>query len=162
REIRANIAAMRAAGARVEYYAVDVADRARFGRLLDSLYSRHGHIDGVVHGAGVIEDKLVGDKTPASFERVVRPKVAGALPLIETLQPETLKFLVFFSSVSARYGNRGQCDYAAANEILNKLALWLNSRWPSRVVSINWGPWQSPRGMVGAQLAERFAQSGVP
>ena len=47
------------------------------------------------------------------------------------LRPETLRFLVFFGSVSGRFGNRGQADYAAASEILNKLAHDLDRRWPS-------------------------------
>src|SRR4029453_636672 len=88
-------------------------------------------------------------------------QVGGGLALVLKPRPETLKFFALFSSVSARYGNRGQCDYAAANEILNKLAVSLTRRWPGRGVSINWGPWESANGMVGAELAERFAEAGV-
>src|SRR5262249_53304340 len=148
-------------GATVEYHAVDVADAAAFGSLLDDVLARFGRIDGVVHGAGIIEDKLVRDKTIESFERVLRPKVAGALTLMARLRPETLKFLVLFSAVSARYGNRGQCDYAAANEILNKLAASWSRSGSARVVSINWGPWESSGGMVSAELAQKFAEAGV-
>jgi acyl transferase domain-containing protein/NAD(P)H-dependent flavin oxidoreductase YrpB (nitropropane dioxygenase family) len=161
REARANIAAIRRAGAIVEYHAVDVGDRDQFAALTGDVYARLGRIDGVIHGAGIIEDRLIRDKTPQSVARVLQPKVAGALTLASALKPESLKFLVFFSSVSARYGNRGQSDYAAANEVLNKLAASLSRRWPARVVSINWGPWDSPNGMVSAALAERFAEAGV-
>ena len=62
--------------------------------------------------------------------------------LAAKLRSESLKFMFFFSSVAARYGNRGQCDYAAANEVLNKLSVWLTARWPGRVASLNWGPWE--------------------
>jgi len=161
REIRENVAAMRAAGATVEYHVADVADAHAFGTVIDDLYARLGRIDGVVHGAGVIEDKLIRDKTIESFDRVVNPKVRGAVTLATRLRPETLSFMFFFSSVSARYGNRGQCDYAAANEVLNKLAGWLNQRWSARVASLNWGPWESTGGMVSAELAKRFADAGV-
>ncbi len=164
RETRTQLAAMEAAGARVEYVQVDAGEEAAFTAALEAVYARHGRIDGVIHGAGVIEDKLLADKTPESFERVLRPKVNGALALARTLRPDGLRFLALFSSVSARYGNRGQCDYAAANETLNKLAGWLARRWPStRVVSLNWGPWQASArgGMVSAELAARFAEAGV-
>ncbi|MGE5755361.1 MAG: KR domain-containing protein, partial [Planctomycetaceae bacterium] len=60
---------------------------------------------------------------------------------------EPPRFAAFFSSVAGRFGNRGQADYAAANEVLNKLALWLERRWTGRVVSMIWGPW-SGVGMV--------------
>ncbi|MFQ5490432.1 MAG: SDR family NAD(P)-dependent oxidoreductase, partial [Phycisphaerae bacterium] len=161
REMRANLAAMREAGATVDYRPVDVSDSAAFAAALDDIYAQYGRIDGAIHGAGLIEDKRVCDKTPESFARVMNPKVNGALVLAHKLRSESLRFLVFFSSVSGRYGNKGQCDYAAANEVLNKLAVWLNARWPGRVTSLNWGPWESSGGMVSAELAKQFAQAGI-
>ncbi|MES1258548.1 MAG: SDR family NAD(P)-dependent oxidoreductase, partial [Acidobacteriota bacterium] len=161
REIRGHLKAIAATGARVEYHAIDVGEATAFGDFLEGIYQRFGRLDGAIHGAGVIEDKLVRDKTGESFDRVMRPKVQGALTLCRGLRPEQLRFLAFFSSVSARYGNRGQGDYAAANEVLNKLAAWLNPRWPGRVVSFDWGPWETRNGMVTAELADRFAAAGV-
>jgi hypothetical protein len=70
-----------------------------------------------------------------------------------------LRFAAFFSSVAGRFGNRGQGDYAAANEALNKLALWLDRRWPCRVVSVIWGPW-SGVGMV-SDLEGHFGRRGL-
>ncbi|PPC86942.1 MAG: erythronolide synthase, partial [Methylocystis sp.] len=57
RQIRDNIAAMRSAGAQVEYHALDIRDGGAFGRLIDSIYDRYSRIDGVLHGAGVIDDR---------------------------------------------------------------------------------------------------------
>jgi hypothetical protein len=117
-------------------------------------------LDGVIHGAGIIEDKLIEEKTPDSFMRVFGTKVDGAFLLSRKLRPDSLKFLAFFSSVAGRFGNRGQSDYAAANEILNKLAIYLDRQWPGRVVSINWGPW-GKTGMVSAELQRQFVNRGV-
>jgi NAD(P)-dependent dehydrogenase (short-subunit alcohol dehydrogenase family) len=164
RDIRASLAAMRAAGSIVEYVAVDVNDSAAFGQAIDRVYAKYGRLDGVVHGAGITEDKLIRDKTVESFRRVLGPKVNGACTLAAKLRLDSLKFLFFFSSVSARYGNRGQADYAAANEFLNKMAQRLNRRWAARVASINWGPWAGPAdggGMVSMELAKQFAKAGV-
>jgi NAD(P)-dependent dehydrogenase (short-subunit alcohol dehydrogenase family) len=161
RDIRATLAAIRSAGATFEYHAVDVSDAAAFGGLIDRLYAAYGRIDGVIHGAGVTEDKFVHDKTVDSFRRVLAPKIIGGMTLARKLRPDTLKFLFFFSSVSARYGNRGQADYAAANDVLNALAQWLNRRWPARVASLNWGPWESTGGMVSPELAKQFAKAGI-
>jgi NAD(P)-dependent dehydrogenase (short-subunit alcohol dehydrogenase family)/acyl carrier protein len=161
RDIRATLGAIRAAGASVEYHIVDVADAASFGALIDALYTRLGRLDGVIHGAGVTEDKFLADKTVESFDRVLRPKIDGAFTLAARLRLDALKFLTFFSSVTARYGNRGQSDYAAANEVLNKLARWLNHRCQARVTALNWGPWESTGGMVSPELAKQFAKAGV-
>ena len=66
---------------------------------------------------------------------------------------------MFFASVAGRFGNRGQSDYAAANEVLSKLAIHLDRRWPGRVVSIAWGPW-STIGMV-SELEQHLGQRGL-
>ena len=159
REIRRNLEALVRTGARAEYCSVDVRDDEAFGRFLDDCYARFGRIDGVIHGAGIIEDRMILDKSPDSFDDVFDTKVNSAFTLAFKLRPETLRFLVFFSSVSGSFGNTGQCDYAAANEVLNKLALYLDSRWPTRVVSINWGPWET--GMVTPELKRQFAKRGL-
>ena len=109
----------------------------------------------------MIEDKLILDKTPESFDRVFDTKVASAFVLSRKLRPENLKFLIFFSSVAGRFGNRGQGDYAAANEVLNKLAVCLDRAWPARVVAMNWGPWDTGAGMVSDELRKQFNQRGV-
>ena len=160
REVRASLERMRAAGARVEYMTCDVRDAAAFGDLIDGIYERHGRLDGAIHGAGVIEDRLVRDKDADSLERVVATKAGSARTLVGRLRPEGLRFLVLFSSVSGRFGNRGQADYAAASEVLNKLAQELDRRWASRVVAINWGPWAAA-GMVSPEVARQFAERGV-
>jgi NAD(P)-dependent dehydrogenase (short-subunit alcohol dehydrogenase family)/acyl carrier protein len=159
REIRDNLRAMERAGATVRYAPVDVCDEQAFGDLIEGIYRDYGRLDGVIHGAGIIEDKFIEDKTPESFDRVFDTKVRSALVLSRKLKLDELSCLVFFSSLSGRFGNRGQCDYAAANEVLNKLALSLDRRCPGRVVSINWGPWES--GMVSPELRQQFSQHGV-
>ncbi len=159
REVRRNLEALARTGARAEYFDVDVRDDHAFDLFLDTCYSRFGRIDGVIHGAGIIDDRMILDKSPDSFDNVFDTKVNSAFTLARKLRPETLRFLVFFSSVAGCFGNAGQCDYAAANEVLNKLALYLDSNWPARVVSINWGPWET--GMVTPELKRQFAKRGL-
>jgi NAD(P)-dependent dehydrogenase (short-subunit alcohol dehydrogenase family) len=160
REIRENLGALVAAGARVHYVALDVRDDEAFGALIDDVYATYGRLDGVVHGAGIIEDKLVRDKAVESFDRVLDTKTSSAFVLSRKLKPEQLRFAVFFSSVAGRFGNRGQSDYAAANEIVSKLAAYLSQRWPVRVCAIDWAPWDK-RGMVSPELKQEFIRRGV-
>ncbi len=159
REIRANLAHLRQAGARVHYCSADVRDENALAAVIEDTCRRFGGIDGVIHGAGVIQDKLIRDKTPESFDRVFGTKVDGARSLARCLRFDRLKFCVFFTSVAGRFGNRGQSDYAAANEVLGKLALELDRRGPCRVVSLAWGPW-SGIGMV-SDLEQHLGQRGL-
>jgi acyl transferase domain-containing protein/NAD(P)H-dependent flavin oxidoreductase YrpB (nitropropane dioxygenase family) len=160
REIRATLVRVRAAGARVEYQQCDVRDPVDLAWAVRSARERHGRIDAVVHGAGVIEDRFIADKTALSFDRVVATKTRPLLTLVRLLDPRALKLLLLFSSTSGFFGNPGQVDYAAANEILNRMARRLKSLWPARIVAINWGPW-SGAGMVTPEVARQFRERGV-
>jgi NAD(P)-dependent dehydrogenase (short-subunit alcohol dehydrogenase family) len=160
REIRNNLAAMEATGAAVSYVQVDVRNPRAFSNLIEEIYETYGRLDGVIHGAGIIADKLIKDKSLETFKRVLGTKTESAFILSRSLRPETLKFLVMFSSVAGRFGNPGQCDYTAANEVINKLAVYLDRRWPGKVVAINWGPWDQS-GMVSPELKKKFAQRQV-
>ncbi len=157
REVRASLEALKAAGATVRYYSVDISDAAAFGQLIDSIYET-ATIDGVIHGAGIIEDAMIKDKTLDSFERVYNTKIKGAITLAEKIRFDSLKFMYFFSSIVGRTGNSGQADYVSANEALNKLALTLKSRTSAQVASLMWGPWQA--GMAPPELEAVFASHG--
>ena len=155
REILQSIENLRRAGAKVEYHSVDVRSEDAFGGLIDRIYAEHGRLDVVIHGAGIIEDKLIRDKTPESFDRVVHTKADSAFLLSRRLRPESLQCLLLMSSVTAAFGNRGQADYAAANGIMNGLSVLLSAQWPARVVAMNWGPWGSS-GMVSEEVRQQF------
>ena len=58
------------------------------------------------------------------------------------------------------FGNKGQVDYAAANDALDKLAWWQSEHTACRVVSVDWGPWGGA-GMVHPELAREYARRGV-
>ena len=166
REVRANLADFRAAGSAAEYHSVDVTDETALTALIDDVKRRHRRIDGIVHGAGVIEDKLLVDKQSDSWSRVVDTKVIGLLLLQKLVDPAALKFFTVFSSVAGRYGNSGQSDYATANELMNRLCVALQARWGSAVAvsALCWGPWGPTKfgpGMVTAETEKKFEQRGV-
>lgn len=166
REMRANLADLAARGAAVEYIAVDVTDEAGVRDLVADVTRRLGPISGVVHGAGIIEDRLLVDKASASWSRVVETKVIGLLLLQKYLDPSALRFFTVFSSVAGRYGNSGQSDYACANELMNRACVALQQRWGGGVTvsAFCWGPWGATRfgaGMVTAATEAKFARIGV-
>jgi NAD(P)-dependent dehydrogenase (short-subunit alcohol dehydrogenase family) len=120
-----------------------------------------GPIEAVVHGAGVIADKLIAEKTDEQFDRVFATKVGGLRALLDATAQDPLRAIVVFSSVAGRFGNTGQVDYAMANEIANKVAAAeARRRGPSCLVrSIAWGPWEG--GMVAPALRAHFEKRGV-
>ncbi|MFI7354121.1 SDR family NAD(P)-dependent oxidoreductase [Streptomyces avidinii] len=167
REVRATLAALAATAASVRYHCADVTDERAVRAVVAGVRERHGRLDGIVHGAGVLRDGLLRDKQPADFDAVFTTKVAGARHLAAAAAEHgswpAPRFLALFGSVAGVYGNRGQCDYAAANDALDGLAhAWAES-FPGRVLSVDWGPWAAQAGgMVTPELERAYARRGIP
>lgn len=161
REIRSTIEAIELAGGTAHYRTVDITDRAAVEETLESVRTEVGAITALVHGAGVLADKLIVEKTTAQFDRVFDTKVVGLRNLLDATEADELKVLCLFSSVAARTGNVGQADYAMANDVLNKVAIHERARRGERCVvkSLGWGPWAG--GMVTPALERHFEAMGV-
>ncbi|MBU2575408.1 MAG: SDR family NAD(P)-dependent oxidoreductase, partial [Elusimicrobia bacterium] len=160
REIRAQLNRFEAAGSRAVYFSVDIRDRQAVDAVVEKIIKELGPVRGFVHGAGALADKLILDKTAEQFDSVFDTKVSGLRNILAALDLPKLKLLALYSSSTARFGRAGQCDYAMANEVLNKTARLLARRLPDcRVAAFNWGPWDG--GMVNDGLKALFAKEGV-
>ncbi|MBK7415532.1 MAG: SDR family oxidoreductase [Dechloromonas sp.] len=161
REIRATLAALKAAGSEAQYVTVDVGNEAKLSAALENVRKTWGPITGLVHGAGVLADKLIAEKSDEQFDRVFDTKVSGLRALLAATAKDPLTAICLFSSVAARSGNLGQCDYAMANEVLNLVACTERARRGASCVvrAIGWGPWEG--GMVTPSLKSHFEQMGV-
>ncbi|MFM0291009.1 SDR family NAD(P)-dependent oxidoreductase [Paraburkholderia megapolitana] len=160
REVRANLDAIRTHGAKVDYLALDLGDAAATRDALAGLIDAHGPVKMLVHGAGVLADRRIVDKTAQDIEQVFAPKLDALLTLLDALDTQPPQRVLLFSSTAGYTGNAGQSDYAMANEALSKLAFRLGRRWPqTRAVSLAWGPWDA--GMVDETLKKLFADRGI-
>jgi acyl transferase domain-containing protein/thioesterase domain-containing protein len=145
-----SIQRIEAAGGEVFVVAADVADRAVMRQVVAAAEKRFGPITTAIHAAGVIDDAPLHSKNRESLQAVLRPKVTGAIALVEALRGRRLESLTFFSSSSATLGPAGQTDYVAANAFLNAYARQLAGEGiPARAVQ--WGAWQEV-GMAVAAL----------
>ena len=157
REIRASLQAIRDAGGKARYVSADVTQARDLGEKLAHAIRETGPVTGIIHGAGVLKDKHIEDKTMEDFNAVFSTKVDGLLSMLACVDPNRLRYLALFSSAAGFYGNPGQSDYAAANEVLNKFAQAFRSIHPAcKVVCFNWGPWDG--GMVSPALKRMFEQ----
>ena len=159
-EARATLRRLEAAGARIRYCRADVRDAASVAQALANVRAEVGPISGIVHGAGVLADKRIGDKTREQFDAVFGTKVDGIANLLEATRQDPLRVICLFSSIASLHGNAGQCDYAMANGVLNAVARAEAARRPDCTVkAIAWGPWDG--GMVGPALKQHFRRLSV-
>ncbi|MFK0258977.1 type I polyketide synthase [Streptomyces sp. NPDC090445] len=155
-------ARLTALGAEVTWAACDVADRDALAALLESVPADRP-LTAVVHTAAVLDDGIVDLLTPERVDRVLRPKVDGALHLHELTRHLDLSAFVLFSAAAGTLGAAGQANYAAANVFLDALARHRRAHGLA-AVSLVWGMWAEERGMAGRLTGaerERAARGGV-
>lgn len=128
---------LRAVGADVTVVCADVTNIARMADVVADIRRTHGGLHGVIHAAGVLEDRPLPEKEQSDIERVLAAKVYGTLVIDELTREDQLDLFVVFSSSSVVTGTAGQLDYVAANAFLEAFA----AAHPDRVKAIAWGAW---------------------
>jgi acyl transferase domain-containing protein/SAM-dependent methyltransferase len=149
---------LEAEGTEVQVIAADVADREQMCEALARLRERFGRVDGVIHGALVLNDGAMQLKTREAAASVLAPKVRGTLVLKELLQDADLDFFVLLSSLVSIWGGKGQVDYCAASNVQDAFAYAEQGRLARVVLSINWPAWRE----VGRAVREAIRRGERP
>ena len=160
REINHTIQKLKELAATPVYVEADISSQSAFGVSIKPIIQKYGPITGLIHGAGVLADRKLEQKSIKDFDLVYGTKIKGFRNIWKELDPSKLCHVLLFSSGAGFFGNAGQSDYAIANETLNQIAWDLQKNHPHiKVVSYNWGPWDG--GMVDENLKQLFYQRGV-
>ena len=121
-EAQEAIARLEAQGVSVHAAACDVTDRNALAALLAETATTLPPLQGIVHAAALIDDRLVRNIDADQIRSVLAPKVLGAHHLHELTRDRMLDLFVLFSSATTPFGNPGQASYVAANACLEALA----------------------------------------
>jgi acyl transferase domain-containing protein/acyl carrier protein len=166
-EKRAQIATLTQHGdcTKVEYRTMDVTDPIGVTAFINSVIEQYGSLNGIVHSAGVVNDRLIVNKTLEGFRTVISPKVFGTIHLDRATRDIKLDFFILFSSTAAVFGNAGQCDYAAGNAFMDRYAAHRNAlvqqgKRSGRTLSINWPLWADGGMSMDAATLERIRRQG--
>lgn len=154
RRIR-RVIALEAVGTKVEVVVGDAADPTSLGAALAEAERLLGPVDGIVHAAGALNDKLLDLSTPDDVSVVLGAKAFGAATLLDALTQRGGGLLLLVGSTSTLIGAAGQTAYVAANGFLDALA---GRRGVVRVVTLDFGVWA---GTGMAASAARAHQLGL-
>lgn len=114
-----------------------------------------GQINGVVHSAIALEDRLIDNMSEAMLQSALAPKVSGTAALYGAFnKEESLDFMLFFSSAQSFLCNAGQSNYAAGCTFKDAYAAYIRKQARYDVHVINWGWW----GSVGAVSSPAYRQ----
>ncbi len=136
------IQAVRQAGGEACYHEVDLTDADAVGQVVASIRDRHGRIDVLLHAAGIDISHAIADKDCREFDRVFDVKADGWFNLLHAAADVEIGATVAFSSVAGRFGNAGQTDYSAANDLLCKVtSSFRRARPGTRGIALDWTAW---------------------
>ncbi len=168
----AAVQAIEAAGGTVHYHSVNLLDADAVGAATEAAAATTGKVDLLLHAGGLEISRLLPDKEPAEYDLVFDVKADGWFNLLRGLGDTPLGAAVVFSSVAGRFGNNGQTDYSAANDLLCKSTSSFKTSRPDTLgVALDWTAWGDigmatrgsiPTVMKAAGIDMLPAAAGIP
>ncbi|MFP2932074.1 type I polyketide synthase, partial [Pyxidicoccus sp. 3LG] len=155
-EARARLEQLRARGVEVLTWRADVAQEAQVAEMLQQVERTMPPLRGLIHAAGVFEDRLLHAHQWQLFETVFAPKLSGAWNLHQLTRKVPLDFFVLYSSIASVLGMTGLSNYVAANAFLDGLARYRH-QLGLPALSVSWGLW-AETGMARRVGGQREAQ----
>ncbi len=166
------IDAVKRAGGRAHWYACDLRDGAAVARACTLVRQRTPRVNVLLHGAGLEISHFLKDKEPREFDLVFDVKADGWFNVLKGLGDIPIGATVAFSSIAGRFGNGGQTDYSAANDLLCKTTSSFRTTRPGvRGLVIDWTAWadigMASRGSIPVMMERAGidmlpAASGIP
>ncbi|HSE72848.1 MAG TPA: SDR family oxidoreductase, partial [Nocardioidaceae bacterium] len=136
------IDAVREAGGTVHYHSVDLTDADAVREAVARVRETTDRIDLLVHAAGVEVSRALPDKEAREYDVVHDVKADGWFNLLNAAGDLPIGATVVFSSVAGRFGNAGQTDYSAANDLLCKItSSFRRTRPDTRGIALDWTAW---------------------
>ncbi|MFN8130206.1 MAG: SDR family NAD(P)-dependent oxidoreductase [Solirubrobacteraceae bacterium] len=136
------IDAIQAAGGTATWHQADLTDPEQVQAAVAAALADSPRIDVLLHCAGLEISHFLPDKTQAEWDLVFDVKAHGWINLLAALRDADVGTAVGFSSIAGRFGNAGQTDYAAANDLLCKsVAAFRRDRPGTRGITIDWTAW---------------------
>ena len=159
-EIKKQLDLMITNGVDIQISRYDLSIDSQAQQLIQDIQQSDFPLAGIIHAGGMLDDKPLADMNLESWSRVINAKVIGAYYLDLYTRDIPVDFFVTYSSISAVLGSAGQCNYAAANAMLDTLMLARHEQGLAGL-SINWGPWAHVGMASSDTLSQRLIQQGI-
>ena len=158
----AAVQAVESAGGTAHYHSVDLTDADAVQKVLAQVRDTGGRVDVLVHAAGIEVSHALPDKEPREFDLVLGVKGDGLFNVLHAVGAMPLGTVVAFSSVAGRFGNVGQTDYSAANDLQAKVLSNLQRTRPDvRTLTLDWTAWGGIGMATRGSIPKIMAAAGV-
>lgn len=158
------IDAIQKSGGQATYLPCNVIDPNAVNAAVKQIIEKEGQVDVLIHAAGVEKSRKLDSKSEEEFRGINNVKATGFFNLFKALENEKQlpKAIVNFGSVAGRFGNTGQTDYSAANDLLSRLTSAFRHQYPEiQVVTIDWGAWAEVGMASRGHIPELMKRAGI-
>ncbi len=156
------IQSVREAGGEACYHSVDLTDPGAVADVVADIRDRHGRLDVLLHAAGLEISHAIADKDQHEFDLVFDVKSDGWFNLMHAAGDMPIGATVVFSSVAGRFGNVGQTDYSAANDLLCKFTSSFRTARPGmRAIALDWTAWGGLGMATRGSIPKVMAMAGI-
>jgi NAD(P)-dependent dehydrogenase (short-subunit alcohol dehydrogenase family)/acyl carrier protein len=136
------IESIEAHGGTVHYQSVNLLDGDAMAAAMSKVREISGKVDLLLHAGGLEISRRLPDKERSEYDLVFDVKADGWFNLLNGLGDTPIASTVVFSSVAGRFGNNGQTDYSAANDLLCKHTAAMRAGDSGTLgVAIDWTAW---------------------
>ncbi|MEM9514499.1 MAG: SDR family NAD(P)-dependent oxidoreductase, partial [Actinomycetota bacterium] len=158
----ASLQAIERSGGTAHYHQVDLRDPEAMGGVMRRIVETSGSVDALIHAGGLEISKSMPDKSPEEYDLVFDVKADGWFNLIHGLTGTDLGSVVVFSSIAGRFGNAGQPDYSAANDLLCKQSSSISALHEGAFgVAIDWTAWGDIGMATRGSIPQIMAVAGI-
>jgi len=158
----AAVQAVERAGGSAHYHCFDLTDPTATEKVMAEVRDTSGRVDVLLHAAGVEISHALPDKEPHEFDLVLGVKADGLFNVLHAAGDLPLGTVIAFSSVAGRFGNAGQTDYSAANDLQCKvLSSFRRTRPGVRCLAIDWTAWGGIGMATRGSIPKVMQQAGV-
>jgi malonyl CoA-acyl carrier protein transacylase len=151
-------------GGKALYLQCDVSDADSIRAAIHSVLEKEDRIDVLIHAAGMEKSRKLENKSDAEFRQIVDIKAGGLFRIFKTLEElqKLPKAIVNFGSIAGRFGNSGQTDYSAANDLLTRLSSAIRGQHPQiQVVTLDWGAWAEVGMASRGYIPDLMKRAGI-
>ena len=116
----------------------------------------------MLHAAGLERSHFLPDKDQVEFDLVFDVKADGWFNLLHAIGDMPLRATVAFSSIAGRFGNAGQTDYSAANDLLCKYTSSFRTTRPqTRGIVVDWTAWSGIGMATRGSIPKMMELAGI-
>ena len=164
------IEAIAQAGGSAHWHQADLTDADAVREAIGAVLATSGRVDVLIHAGGLEISHFLPDKPQPEFDLVFDVKADGWQNILAGLGDAMPRAAVVFSSIAGRFGNAGQTDYSAANDLLCKQVAALRAEGV-HAIAIDWTAWSGigmasrgsiPTVMKAAGIDMLPPEQGIP